>query len=142
MLTGLFEADLAIKANVMEEEPALAAWLGEYLLAHARERAARRRRPGRRPAEHAIGLDRERAACAVEAQDADQLLVDVELAAGHAQRAGDGEEEPLLGLGIAEDRVEDARQQRAAAEAAGLDRSVARRAVMGRSMRTRPCEPQ
>jgi DNA polymerase III delta subunit len=33
MLKGLFEADLAIKANEMEEEPALAAWLGEYLLA-------------------------------------------------------------------------------------------------------------
>ena len=33
MLIGLFEADLAIKTNVMEEEPALTAWLGEYLLA-------------------------------------------------------------------------------------------------------------
>lgn len=33
MLIGLFEADLAIKANVMDEEPALAAWLGEHLLA-------------------------------------------------------------------------------------------------------------
>lgn len=33
MLRGLFEADLAIKANEMEEEPALVAWLGEYLLA-------------------------------------------------------------------------------------------------------------
>ncbi|HEX7195396.1 MAG TPA: DNA polymerase III subunit delta [Candidatus Limnocylindria bacterium] len=32
MLTGLFEADLAIKTNVMDEEPALAAWLGEHLL--------------------------------------------------------------------------------------------------------------
>ena len=33
MLIGLFEADLAIKTNVMDEEPALAAWLGEHLLA-------------------------------------------------------------------------------------------------------------
>jgi DNA polymerase III delta subunit len=33
MLVGLFEADVAIKTNVMEEEPALAAWLGEFLLA-------------------------------------------------------------------------------------------------------------
>lgn len=33
MLRGLFEADRAIKANEMEEEPALVAWLGEYLLA-------------------------------------------------------------------------------------------------------------
>lgn len=33
MLIGLVEADLAIKANVMDEEPALAAWLGEHLLA-------------------------------------------------------------------------------------------------------------
>lgn len=33
MLRGLFEADLAIKANEMEEEPALVAWLGEHLLA-------------------------------------------------------------------------------------------------------------
>ena len=33
MLRGLFEADLSIKANDMEEEPALVAWLGEYLLA-------------------------------------------------------------------------------------------------------------
>ncbi|CAN5280837.1 hypothetical protein BH24CHL10_BH24CHL10_03490 [soil metagenome] len=32
MLTGLFEADLAIKTNVMAEEPALVAWLGEHLL--------------------------------------------------------------------------------------------------------------
>jgi len=30
---GLFEADLSIKANEMEEEPALVAWVGEYLLA-------------------------------------------------------------------------------------------------------------
>ena len=33
MLNGLFEADLAIKTNVMDEEPALVAWLGEHLLA-------------------------------------------------------------------------------------------------------------
>jgi DNA polymerase III delta subunit len=32
MLTGLFEADLAIKANTMEAEPALVAWLGGYLI--------------------------------------------------------------------------------------------------------------
>ena len=32
MLDGLFEADLAIKANTMEPEPAISAWLGEYLL--------------------------------------------------------------------------------------------------------------
>ena len=31
MLTGLFEADLAIKSNAMEPEPALVAWLGGYL---------------------------------------------------------------------------------------------------------------
>lgn len=36
MLIGLFEADLAIKTNVMDEEPALAAWLGEHLLAGRR----------------------------------------------------------------------------------------------------------
>ena len=33
MLRGLFEADLSIKANEMAEEPALVAWLGEYVLA-------------------------------------------------------------------------------------------------------------
>lgn len=33
MLSGLFEADMAIKTNAMEEQPALAAWLGAYLLA-------------------------------------------------------------------------------------------------------------
>ncbi|MGI8999693.1 MAG: DNA polymerase III subunit delta [Candidatus Limnocylindria bacterium] len=33
MLIGLFEADLAIKTNVMAEEPALVTWLGEHLLA-------------------------------------------------------------------------------------------------------------
>lgn len=33
MLGGLFDADLAIKTNAMDEEPALVAWLGEHLLA-------------------------------------------------------------------------------------------------------------
>ena len=33
MLIGLFEADLAIKTNQMDEEPALVAWLGKYFLA-------------------------------------------------------------------------------------------------------------
>ena len=33
MLRGLFEADLAIKTNEMAEEPALVAWLGEFVLA-------------------------------------------------------------------------------------------------------------
>ena len=32
MLRGLFEADMAIKENRMEEEPAVSAWLGEFLL--------------------------------------------------------------------------------------------------------------
>ena len=32
MLTGLFEADVAIKANNMEPEPAISAWLGTHLL--------------------------------------------------------------------------------------------------------------
>ena len=59
--------------------------------------------------EDAVGLDGEGAAGPVEAEDADQLLVDVELAARHAQRAGDREEEALIGLGIAEDGIEDAR---------------------------------
>lgn len=36
MLEGLFEADLAIKANRIEPEPAISAWLGEYLLGAAR----------------------------------------------------------------------------------------------------------
>ena len=72
---------------------------------------------------NAVGLDRERASGPVETEDADQLLVDVQLAAWHAQRPGDGEEESLIGLGIAEDGVEHARHQSPAAEAAGLDRS-------------------
>jgi len=33
MLIGLWETDLAIKSNAMEEQPALTAWLGEHLLA-------------------------------------------------------------------------------------------------------------
>lgn len=36
MLTGLYEADVAIKSNVMDPEPALAAWMGEFLLASRR----------------------------------------------------------------------------------------------------------
>lgn len=36
MLVGLWEADVAIKTNVMDEEPALVAWLGEHLLAPRR----------------------------------------------------------------------------------------------------------
>lgn len=36
MLIGLWEADVAIKTNVMAEEPALVAWLGEHLLASRR----------------------------------------------------------------------------------------------------------
>lgn len=36
MLIGLYEADAAIKTNVMDAEPALAAWVGEYLLASRR----------------------------------------------------------------------------------------------------------
>jgi DNA polymerase III delta subunit len=43
MLGGLFEADLAIKTNVMEPEPAVAAWLGEYLLGNPRRPAGRAR---------------------------------------------------------------------------------------------------
>ena len=37
MLTGLFEADVAIKANDMEPEPALVAWLGSYVIGMPRE---------------------------------------------------------------------------------------------------------
>jgi len=36
MLTGLWEADVAIKSNVMGEAPALVAWVGEHVLATAR----------------------------------------------------------------------------------------------------------
>lgn len=38
MLTGLFEADVAIKGNEMEPEPAISAWLGTYLLGVERQR--------------------------------------------------------------------------------------------------------
>ncbi len=37
MLMGLFEADLAIKTNRIEPEAAVAAWLGEHLLATRRQ---------------------------------------------------------------------------------------------------------
>ncbi|HET9416888.1 MAG TPA: hypothetical protein VFP30_05030, partial [Candidatus Limnocylindria bacterium] len=33
MLTGLWEADMAIKSNEMDEAPALVAWVGEHVLA-------------------------------------------------------------------------------------------------------------
>ena len=36
MLVGLWEADVAIKTNVMDEQAALAAWIGEHLLASRR----------------------------------------------------------------------------------------------------------
>ena len=36
MLIGLWEADVAIKTSVMDEEPALVAWVGEHLLATRR----------------------------------------------------------------------------------------------------------
>jgi DNA polymerase-3 subunit delta len=39
MLCGLFEADLAIKTNAMQPEPAVAAWLGEYLVGMPRAAA-------------------------------------------------------------------------------------------------------
>jgi len=35
MLIGLWEADVAIKSNAMDEEPALAAWVGEHILGRA-----------------------------------------------------------------------------------------------------------
>jgi DNA polymerase III delta subunit len=41
MLRGLFEADLAIKTNVMEPEPAIAAWLGEFVLGSPRRPTGR-----------------------------------------------------------------------------------------------------
>ena len=44
MLSGLFEADLAIKTKEMEPEPALVAWLGEYVLGMPRERPTAARR--------------------------------------------------------------------------------------------------
>ena len=36
MLLGLWEADVAIKSNAMDEEPALVAWVGEHMLAGGR----------------------------------------------------------------------------------------------------------
>ncbi len=36
MLNGLFEADVAIKSNAMEPQPAISAWLGEFVLGTAR----------------------------------------------------------------------------------------------------------
>ena len=36
MLVGLWEADVAIKSNEMDEEPALVAWVGEHVLAARR----------------------------------------------------------------------------------------------------------
>jgi DNA polymerase III delta subunit len=45
MLRGLFEADLAVKANEIEPEAAITAWLGEYLLAGTRS-AGRQVRSG------------------------------------------------------------------------------------------------
>jgi DNA polymerase III delta subunit len=44
MLIGLFETDLSIKSNEMEGEPALVAWLGQYVIGMPRERAAAVRR--------------------------------------------------------------------------------------------------
>jgi DNA polymerase III delta subunit len=41
MLIGLFEADLAIKANLSEGEPAVSAWMGTYLLGVERRPAER-----------------------------------------------------------------------------------------------------
>ena len=129
MLIGLFEADLAIKSNAMEPEPALVAWLGEFVIGMPSELApadaearGRGRDLGGAGAQDAVALDGEGAARLGQPQDADQLLVHVQLAARHAQRAGDGEEEPLVGDGVLERGVEHAGQQPTAAEAAGLDR--------------------
>ncbi len=41
MLRGLFDADLAIKTNAMQPEPAVTAWLGEHLLGAPRAAAGR-----------------------------------------------------------------------------------------------------
>ena len=40
MLIGLFETDLSIKTNAMEEKPALVAWLGQFVIGMPRERPA------------------------------------------------------------------------------------------------------
>ncbi len=81
------------------------------------------RRSGLTRLEDPIGLDREGATRTVEPEDADQLLINVQLPAWYAQGAGDREEQALLGIRVAEDGVEDARQQRTGAEAACLDRT-------------------
>ena len=47
-------------------------------------------------------------------------MIDEELLAGDAQRAGNGEEEVLLGGGVAEGGVEDTGEEPSAAEATGL----------------------
>jgi DNA polymerase III delta subunit len=44
MLIGLFETDMSIKGNEMAEEPALVAWLGQFVLGMPRERPAAVRR--------------------------------------------------------------------------------------------------
>lgn len=44
MLIGLFETDLSIKRNEMEEEPALVAWLGQNVIGMPRERQTAVRR--------------------------------------------------------------------------------------------------
>ena len=44
MLIGLFETDLAIKTNTMAEEPALVAWLGQFVIGMPRETQAAQRR--------------------------------------------------------------------------------------------------
>jgi DNA polymerase III delta subunit len=41
MLRGLFEADLAIKTNAMQPEPAVSAWMGEFLIGTPRVAARR-----------------------------------------------------------------------------------------------------
>jgi DNA polymerase III delta subunit len=41
MLRGLFEADLAIKTNVMQPEPAVSAWVGEFVIGTPRLAARR-----------------------------------------------------------------------------------------------------
>ncbi len=67
-----------------------------------------------------VALDGEDAARLAQAQDGEQLVVDEELLARHAQRAGDREEEVLLGRPVAKRGVEDAREEASTAEAALL----------------------
>jgi DNA polymerase III delta subunit len=45
MLRGLFEADLAIKTNAMQPEPAVSAWVGEFLIGTPRVAAGRQTAP-------------------------------------------------------------------------------------------------